>query len=258
MHQVIGEELAVLGAEPAQSDPDQRQPRRNRDPGRQERRDDGHAQEHHDPQPPGHQHAERQLQQQHPHRVERGDDRPLAQPHQPEQRAGKDIGRGRPDQLQVGRRDGRGHAVAHDIGPDQHLDIGIAARALDLGLHVPAIGALGRPGAQTDLIAGNLRLYGGFLAVQLAVAPRMNRVVAGDVEDPAPCHGGRAAHLSASVCLGKGYREMAATLRLFNGPRGAPISPAWRGSERFRAARTTWPRTRRSASAARWSTAAAP
>ena len=198
MHQVIGKEGAILGAEPAQQVDARRQPQHKTD-----QRDPWQAgQPAQPPTQPDQQQCRQQLRQQHPHRVKRGDHRPLPQPHQPPEHARGDIGPGGARQLRIGGRDRVRHAAAHDIGPDQHLHIRRDRLPLLFGADMPAIRALGGLGLQRDGIARDPRLLGAFLAIELAIPAGMNRVVAGDIEHPASAHltcGWNTAHGSTSL-----------------------------------------------------------
>ena len=192
MHQVIGKKLAILGFEPPQQGDKRHRtgsgPKPRSDPG-----PDGTARA---PDQRPRQQRQQQLPDQHAHRIKRGNHRPLSQPHEAPQRSRGNIGPRRAHQLQIGAGDRRLHAVAHDVGPDQHLDIRLCRGTVDTCIHVPAVMWPLGGGLQREVVVGNCGLRGPFLAIQLAIAARVNRVVAGDVEHPATCDcmGMRTAH----------------------------------------------------------------
>ena len=181
MHQVIGEKLAILFLEPAQHLPAQphasggddplepRRPAKEGQPRVQQLAREG---------------SDQQLQQQHPHRIKRRNHGPLAQLHQPPKRTRRDIDPSRLHQLPIGREDRIAHGDAHNVGPDEHVDLSLYINAIDMRGDVPAVVPAALLGRQRDLIVRDPRLCAAFLAVKLAVAARMNGVVARDIENP--------------------------------------------------------------------------
>ena len=144
MHQVIGMEPTIPAPEP----PEDRRHRRQTAPG-----DHGVQHPEPPPEPPGRKQGQTELRQQDPRRVERGDHRPLAQPHQPKEGAGADIDGRRAQKLAIGGKDAPRHAVPDDIGPAQHGDPGLDRRPLDPRRDAPAETVLRRGGPQRDLVA---------------------------------------------------------------------------------------------------------
>lgn len=177
MHQIVGKQPVIELSKPMHQDvsspPSGQQPR---PPGKrvQNRKYS-----------PGDRQPCRKLQQQHRNGVQGGNDRPLSQPHQPPERTGCNVNPRCTRQLQVGRGDRLGHAVAHDIRPNQHLDLGLDQSAILLRGHMPAIRPLARLGADIDLIARDFGLYPCLFTIKLAIAARMNRIIAGNVKHPA-------------------------------------------------------------------------
>lgn len=45
---------------------------------------------------------------------------------------------GRAEKLAIGRKDTLAHRALHDIGPDQHLELGFDAPAAEIAAHAPA------------------------------------------------------------------------------------------------------------------------
>ena len=180
MHQVIGKEPAILTFEPRQDRPDhdQAQPA-----------DEGHLRHRQNrPDTARHHQGQRQLDQQEHNRIEGRDHRPLAQPHQPEQRPRPDIGPCGADQLAIGRDDPLIHRPAHNVGPDQHLKIRMGRCAIDHRIDLPAVIAAPATGLQGQVIARDARLIRAFLAIEFAIAARVDRVIARDVKHLAPMH----------------------------------------------------------------------
>src|SRR6056297_1990707 len=138
------------------------------------------------------------LHDQHPHRVERGNHRSLAQAHQAKKRAGGDIGPPGAEELGVGAKDALFHAVAHDVRPDEDIEGGFGRYTVDLAFDVPAVAPLavlvGFLGAQRDVVARYPRLFRALLAVEFAVAAGVDRIVPRDIENAPFAHRAWAAH----------------------------------------------------------------
>src|SRR5690606_17196912 len=90
---------------------------------------------------------------------------------------------GRAGELAIGGGDAPPHRGRHDVGPGQHLDLRLDARAAVQVGDLPS-GGPARP--QVQPIAADPRLFGTLLAVELTVSAGRKRVVSGDVEHPPP------------------------------------------------------------------------
>ncbi|EKD59763.1 MAG: hypothetical protein ACD_54C01155G0003 [uncultured bacterium] len=180
MHQIIGKDLVIPAFERPQHRPGQPQPRRPAQNRMHPRHQRAYA--------PASQNRQRQLHQQEHNRIKRGNHRPLAQPHQPKQRARSDIGPSRAQQLQIGAQDPARHRGFDDISPDQHLDIRRCHRTIDRACNVPAVRPLYLFRFQINLVARNPRLRLGLFPIQLAVAARVDRIIAGDIKHPPAPH----------------------------------------------------------------------
>ena len=258
VHEVVGKDLAILCLEPAQCGDKSGAAQGGPDPGARAGPDRATPTPDQRPEQQGQQ----QLPQQHPHRVKCRDHRPLAQAHQPAQRARRDIGPGGAHQLQVGGGDRRRHTAPNDVGPHKDCHIRPGLRTVDHSIHMPAVmRPLGRR-RQRQVVARDARLCRTFLAVELAVTTGMNRIVTGDVKHPAARNGlgMRTAHLCTFwriVAMFRGQSKTEADTASGRFPTrkpGAapsetasvssrfpcrkPISPAWRAPETARAART--------------------
>ncbi len=176
VHEVIGKELGILALEPAQHRPDNAKAQHRR-PGVQERQAPAHS--------PGQSQRDLQLDQQKDDRVQSSNHRPPAQAHQPPQDPRRDVGPGRAHKLNVGLKDPHLHRAFDNVGPDQHFELGLGGVAVNRGFGAPAVSALDRLGLQRQIIARDVSLRRAFLAVQLAVPTRMDRIIAGDVKHPA-------------------------------------------------------------------------
>ncbi len=192
VHQVPGEDPAVEAPPRMQPGPGQRQHDRPAQPPAQA----GDPPQRPADERPG-QRRGQQLRQQHDHRVKRRDHRPAAQPHQPHQRARADIGPGGADKLAIGRENALAHRTLHDVGPDQHLELGLGLPAGEIAGDAPAEARAVAARAEAQMIARDARLFRPLAPVKLAIAAGRDRVIARDVKDAAAK---RAGHGKSAVC----------------------------------------------------------